>query len=124
MQNSNNSEIDPRKVLLPQELKFFDAFKEQFDRNIAVTCIDQLADFNNCIENGVKKYENGNSAEELYNYEKTKGCFEEYKQFDKCIKNIGNKALEEPEIANIFRNRQISVSKAKFLQLLISEYQI
>jgi hypothetical protein len=119
----NKNNLDP-KNLHPNELQFFEAFKEQFDKAISVACIDSLTDFNNCIEHGVKKYENGSSTEELYNYEKTKGCYEEYKHFDKCIKNIANQALDVPEIANLFKNRQVSVPRSKFLQMLIREYEI
>lgn len=117
------SSLDP-KSLPPNEYKFFEAFKEQFDNIIAVKCIEPLKDFNDCVEKGVKKYESGNSASELYNYNKTKGCFEEYSHFDKCIRGIAEEGLNAPEISNAFRNRQLSVSKSRFIDMLCSDYEL
>lgn len=109
------------------ELEFISNIKQTLLKMVSFKCLDQLKDFNDCRETGLKKNKKLKSIqdEEVKYYEVTKGCYDEYQCYFKCIDSNLNEILDQKEIKNLFKQRNPNLITRKELKdIILKDYKL
>lgn len=109
------------------EKELVKALRESVFKFSSFQCLDQLTDFNDCRETGLKKNKKLRSIkdEEVRNYELTKGCFDEYEGYINCVRGVINNHINQKEINAYFIGpRKLSFNREQFKELLIKDFKL
>lgn len=106
-----------------------DELKKNYQHIVAVQCIQVLRDFNDCREKGTKKERKRKSwaksnSDELENYDKFRGCGEEYECYRECFTNYAKEIADTKDLKQLFSNPAFRLNKEKLIKILISEYEL
>lgn len=116
------------KPLSKPEQDFLNQIKDHIFKAVSFTCIDKLKDFNDCRETGIKKDKKLKAIkdEEVKYYEVTKGCYDEYESYYKCVNELVKQTMQSKEISQIFYTKKngLSFTRKEFMDMLLKDYKL